>query len=492
MNTEIIARFLDDRDSLSRSELEALANWLRETPGAADRLFAMLTVDDLLGRAISVDRADFAEQVRQRLADLKGCAPGSAFESGVLKRVAGGKPGRRFAVLFPALAAAAGVMLLAGLWLSGPDRVSVTGMARIESVQGDVRLVAEDGEHVVAEPGMALVAGTWLETGKDARASLAMTDGESVRVWPESRLRAGADVAGVADRQTSGLHLAAGRISAAVPKRSRGDRMVFSTPHALARIVGTAFELEAQPKFSRLDVQEGTVEWTPQGRDRTFAVGPGQSATAGRDGHAAMLGEPVWVEDFSQGLNHWKPFGETEGMVSEDELARRVRIVGSGRRDADKEKALELDARGLSDYVNIVLQVPVTNRMFVVFFDYEALEVQAEAGFDVICLSPETGTLETLFRGGPGLPVGRRTLAARYESGSLENEAGEIVLYERRYWVGEALGYWGKRTYRAPAKSKFLRLSVRHARIRVANIRIVPILETTVPLDGKASLLTGR
>ncbi len=491
MNPEIIARFLDDRDSLSLAELKTLATWLRETPGATDRLFAMLTVDDMLGRTISADRADFAEQVRQRLADLDRNAKGSAFESDVLKRVAGGKRTRRFMPWLPALAAAAALLLLVGLWLSGPTDVSDAALARIESVQGDVRLVAEDGETVEAKPGMALAAGSRLETGKDGQAALELAAGERVQVWPESSLRGGADVAGAADRTTAGLHLIAGNISAVVPRRSHGDTLFFSTPHATARIVGTAFDIEAQSVFSRLDVQDGTVEWTPRGRERAWTVGAGRSATAGRDGHAAMLGEPVWVEDFSQGLNHWHAFGETKDVVSEDELARRVRIVSSGRRDADKEQALEIDARGLSDYINIVLRVPVTNRMFAVFMDYK-MEIDGSRGLiDVICLAPSSSELETLFRGGPNLSM-RRWVSSRYESAAMLGEDSTSVLYDRRYWVGENLGFLGRRMYSQPVAARYLRISAQNARIRVANIRIVPILETTVPLDGKASLLTGR
>src|SRR5262245_22839990 len=66
----LIHRYLEDRDSLSIRECDALIAALRTDPELAGRLRDQLLVDDLLAQKLTLDRRNFVAQVEQRIADL--------------------------------------------------------------------------------------------------------------------------------------------------------------------------------------------------------------------------------------------------------------------------------------------------------------------------------------------------------------------------------------------------------------------------------------
>src|SRR3954463_10606878 len=67
----LIHRYLEDRDSLSPRELDALVAELRGDRELTARLRHQLLMDDLLAQKLALDRRNFVAQVEQRIADLK-------------------------------------------------------------------------------------------------------------------------------------------------------------------------------------------------------------------------------------------------------------------------------------------------------------------------------------------------------------------------------------------------------------------------------------
>src|SRR4029079_18256894 len=67
----LVHRYLEDRDSLSTRECDALIAALRADPELAGRLRDQLLLDDLLAQKLALDRRNFVPQVEQRIADLK-------------------------------------------------------------------------------------------------------------------------------------------------------------------------------------------------------------------------------------------------------------------------------------------------------------------------------------------------------------------------------------------------------------------------------------
>src|SRR2546423_12156196 len=66
----LLHRYLEDRDSLSTRELDALISALRADPELAGALRDQLLLDDLLAQKLTLDRRNFVAQVEQRIADV--------------------------------------------------------------------------------------------------------------------------------------------------------------------------------------------------------------------------------------------------------------------------------------------------------------------------------------------------------------------------------------------------------------------------------------
>ena len=74
MSESLVAKWLDDRASLTAEEAAELEQVLASDPGVALRVKDQLATDELLSRRLSVDRANFEAQVAQRIAAGDGGA----------------------------------------------------------------------------------------------------------------------------------------------------------------------------------------------------------------------------------------------------------------------------------------------------------------------------------------------------------------------------------------------------------------------------------
>jgi len=137
--------------------------------------------------------------------------------------------------------------------------VTITEVAALESVEGDVTL----GE-AAAKPG-PLTPGFVLETkGEKSAAVFRYPDGTKVEVAGLSRIQ---------DEPTKPGHvlMMSGIVVADVAKQPADKPMLFLTAHAEARVLGTKLRVEAAGDTTRLDVAEGRVRFTRL-RDKSFVL----------------------------------------------------------------------------------------------------------------------------------------------------------------------------------------------------------------------------
>jgi hypothetical protein len=110
---DLIARWMDDRASLSEEDAAELARALAADPELARTVKDQLATDELLSRRLAVDRRNFENQVVQRIV---GAGRDGTFLQSTLDRVRG-TGGRRGAWRGRLPEAAAAAVLIAGLFL---------------------------------------------------------------------------------------------------------------------------------------------------------------------------------------------------------------------------------------------------------------------------------------------------------------------------------------------------------------------------------------
>lgn len=172
---------------------------------------------------------------------------------------------------------------------------------------------------VTVVAGQRLTAPATLHTGKDARLDLAYPDGTTVAIDGGSQVRL---VAGTG--VTIAVH--AGGLTAQVAPQPAGDPMRVSTPHAVATIVGTRFQLSADADGTRLAVDHGTVRFCRLLDQRTVAVTAGQTI-ASRD----MEVRPLDAGTFVTGINFGGPPVTVDGhrWLGQDEAERSGLVLSS-------------------------------------------------------------------------------------------------------------------------------------------------------------------
>jgi|GEM_PF-5247603 len=178
------------------------------------------------------------------------------------------------------IAAAASVAIATAVWYFGvfvrfqvPDSqlvarvVHVSGVVRAASLNQDDLNRLSIGDKVVPDSRMTIEPG--------ARITLAFPDGSRIQVMEQSRMMMSAG------RNIRLIQLDSGTLHASVAPQPSGSKLIFATPHALLRIVGTQFRLSADEKGSRVDVEEGKLVFTSKEDNRSLVVAEKDSANAG-------------------------------------------------------------------------------------------------------------------------------------------------------------------------------------------------------------------
>lgn len=279
---QLAARFVDDRDSLNTEEFERMLEGLRAEPQLVVELRDQLMTDDLLWQKLGVDRHNFHAQVEQRISDYDRRQEDVFNQVAELRAVAQSelerprkRPGQPVWVWW-----SLGISCLALLALSyfagwlggGMERVPV---AEVEKVEGSVRRLAggKDGELL---PGQHLFTGDTLVTADGSTLAWRYKDGTLVEVGPETTAQIAYDL------RTRGklVSMQAGTVLADVAKQAPDRPMLFNTPHAQARVVGTRLRLRVDEQETHLEVEEGKVELTRTRDARSLLVSENQSGVA--------------------------------------------------------------------------------------------------------------------------------------------------------------------------------------------------------------------
>ncbi len=157
-----------------------------------------------------------------------------------------------------------------------PQRSQVVGVARIEKVEGVAFVAAKEGKSP-AVAGTEYAVGQGLETGAGSRIVLAFPDKTRLELGPDSALT---DV--TVDAGTR-LALALGTVRADAASQPKNKPLMFATPHAEAKVLGTELRLvvDRDPKKGTLlEVEKGKVELKRLSDRKTVVVGAGQFAIA--------------------------------------------------------------------------------------------------------------------------------------------------------------------------------------------------------------------
>ena len=283
MNTDrlhdLVAGLLDER--LSASGREELLATLRSS-AAARRVFWELIDQEALLRDVVCESAG-RDLARMAANDLSVGEP--FVEPGPAT-----PPGRgRWAASRGAvrgLAAVAAVVMLAGpffgwSWLRNGSR-SGEPVASFRSLAGDVWLMNARRQTVRATAAQGVHAGDRVHVGDEGGAELLLADGSRLCLGARSVLNFDG-----ADGAAKSLRLECGSADVEAARQPPESPLVFHTNQARLTVLGTRFRLYAGRGDSRVELEEGKVQFERRSDGRSVEVGPGQYAvTVDHEGSA--------------------------------------------------------------------------------------------------------------------------------------------------------------------------------------------------------------
>ena len=191
-----------------------------------------------------------------------------------------------------------------------PARETLPTAARLEHVRGDV-VALVGGARMPAAADFRLTGDDGLLTlGKSSQAVLAYEDGTRLVLGADTSLTQVLDRKGELRR----IHVEQGVVAAQVARQAGGESLVFVTPTAEARVVGTRLTLLVSAASTRLEVKEGRVKLSRRGEDGAVDVGADQYAVAAKGTSLAARGIPgpkvALREDFERG--RWNPLWQLQ------------------------------------------------------------------------------------------------------------------------------------------------------------------------------------
>lgn len=223
-----------------------------------------------------------------------------------------------------ALAVAAAVLAIIGVWLRPFTRSTPIAIAELVSVDGAVSWTDGRGQQRTG-----LVAGTRLPAGMitlegwGATAQLQFADGTRLMLSSDSQIEFDAD-------PQKRLVVRQGLLSADVAPQPAGRPLLVRTATAEMEVVGTEFSLAAESDATRLNVQSGRVRMRRLVDGRTIDVDAQQAAVASFDRQAELaaarpgLAAASWTHDFTQ---PWKSRWRGEWLPATPEEPSRVRAA---------------------------------------------------------------------------------------------------------------------------------------------------------------------
>jgi hypothetical protein len=260
---DLINRYLEDRLALSAVELDELIALLKAQPARAAAVCEQLILDDLLAQKLAVDRRNFPAQVAQRLADFERGQQELDEQVSELRQLAeaeierpqtwsGNSPWVKYVLALAAAGLIGGVFFVTQ-WLPGRPQL----VAKVTAVSGDVTIQAS-GKSAAAAIDASLLTGQEIVVPAGGQIDIAYQDATTLRVG------GGSAVTLEIDRATGGkrVALARGELQADISPQTAAA-MTFTTPHAVATVLGTRLRLVVDRQRTLLDVLQGQVQLDP-------------------------------------------------------------------------------------------------------------------------------------------------------------------------------------------------------------------------------------
>jgi ferric-dicitrate binding protein FerR (iron transport regulator) len=208
-----------------------------------------------------------------------------------------------------ALAAAAAVVLAAGLWAGRagllPGQSDI--MATVTSNAGGIFAVSSSKVRPVAV-GYALPEGGELRTGARAGAAMRLRDGSQLELGPRAVLTVTRGWTGTT------VHLLRGQLIVRAARQGWGRHLFVATADSRAAVKGTIFSMSSGLLGSRLAVVEGSVafDYSRDGSSQSELVTAGQEATSSDRLATVPFSEEIgWSQDASQ---YFAMLGELSAM----------------------------------------------------------------------------------------------------------------------------------------------------------------------------------
>jgi ferric-dicitrate binding protein FerR (iron transport regulator) len=185
-----------------------------------------------------------------------------------------------------------------------------TAVARVKSVEGKVVLLSGKAAAPCAMDVDILPEGG-IQTSAGSAAVVVFPDGTTLELGPSTTIRRFVDLEGQ-DGTGKRVDMEAGAIAAQVVKQPAGRSMVFVTPQAEARVLGTALRIAlvgAKGDATRLEVSEGKVR-LKRLDGKSVDVAAGQFALA-------VPGVELASRKASSLVLHWK-LDDAQGALARD------------------------------------------------------------------------------------------------------------------------------------------------------------------------------
>lgn len=233
---------------------------------------------------------------------------------------------RKRRLLFTLGSIVAAVLVILGTWALWTGRTE--SIVEITSIQGDVQWTG-DGGNVIEElkEGQVLTGGTIETRSINSAVELRFRDGTNVST-------SGGSVLTIADEGQKKLYLRLGILSADVKKQPAKRPMVVVTPTARLEILGTRFDVMANPERSKVSVRHGSVRAVRSSDGKSIDVAGGHSAIASSDVQHEFLSRRsdqavhVWKANLDQDRKQ----GEGEFVSAMFALRMEIReALGAGK-----------------------------------------------------------------------------------------------------------------------------------------------------------------
>ncbi len=379
---EYVSKYMDS--SLSETEDREFSSLLRRSPELKSEFRSLLAFDDLLSQKFNPQRSErmFIDSLEERVrADSEEGqfvkALNHRIHAGSGRRVSAGMKKSRSSLAAVLLAAAACVVIAAGAYFFNQaqeqDALNLL-RAQLIHVSGSVN-IERDRLRIEAREEAELQPQDILITGQSGLTAVKYNEEESyISLGNNTRLQfradAGKDI----------LDLEAGTLDCRIEHRSPDNAFEITTPHSVARIVGTEFRLAVDSSETRLRVLKGVVELSAGGE--TLLVQAGETAAADGDG---ITGKSPEIAQNTGSADRGISAGVKEKKA---DIGKLIDLAKEKREQGDFESALRLLSEGEQSAKNdkwVKQIVYLASEMYYYLGNYEAslaaLKKQVRLGY---------------------------------------------------------------------------------------------------------------